>query len=378
MSTELRELQISAFRGLRDLRLEDLGRVNLLVGGNNSGKTSILEAIMLFARPAEARAWMDSSAGRETRISSKILAASLRWLFPVSRQASEDTDVRPVGHLVISGAGRFPMRQLRASYSGLLVLPEPEGKLDLEAMSTIDEALRRVDTVDLHLEWERSAGELATADGELSFGAEGFRRTEALREAPALPVEMISPHIHRTSFAPVRAVSAAVTGSYKPQVVELLQSIDPDITDIDIVQDGPLNPQIFLQHYRTGPTPLSVFGDGVRRAVVLAALIPRAKDGVLLIDELESALHVSVLKPVLTMLRRAVNDFGVQVFATTHSLEAVDAFLNTAESLENETPGSQEDVVLYQLDLEEGERRVKRFGADQLGRLRFERGLDIR
>ena len=38
-------IQISGYRGLDSFRLEGLGRINLLVGTNNSGKTSILECI---------------------------------------------------------------------------------------------------------------------------------------------------------------------------------------------------------------------------------------------------------------------------------------------------------------------------------------------
>src|ERR1017187_3457775 len=57
MMFALDRLTIGKFRGLRDLPLDDLGRVNLLVGPNNSGKTSILEAIWIFCRPLDPRVW---------------------------------------------------------------------------------------------------------------------------------------------------------------------------------------------------------------------------------------------------------------------------------------------------------------------------------
>ena len=40
----LDNVTIDGFRGLRDLRLDDLGLINVLVGPNNCGKTSVLEA----------------------------------------------------------------------------------------------------------------------------------------------------------------------------------------------------------------------------------------------------------------------------------------------------------------------------------------------
>ena len=40
-------LHIEGYRGFDKFEMTDLGRVNLLVGTNNSGKTSVLEAIYL-------------------------------------------------------------------------------------------------------------------------------------------------------------------------------------------------------------------------------------------------------------------------------------------------------------------------------------------
>ena len=39
------KIHIKAYRGLKDIALDELGRVNIIVGENNTGKTSILEAI---------------------------------------------------------------------------------------------------------------------------------------------------------------------------------------------------------------------------------------------------------------------------------------------------------------------------------------------
>ena len=50
-------LSIGAFRRLHSLSLEDCGPVNLLVGGNNSGKTSVLEALLLICNPFVLRQW---------------------------------------------------------------------------------------------------------------------------------------------------------------------------------------------------------------------------------------------------------------------------------------------------------------------------------
>lgn len=46
----LDSLEIRNFRGFNHLQIERLARVNLIVGKNNVGKSSLLEAIELYAR----------------------------------------------------------------------------------------------------------------------------------------------------------------------------------------------------------------------------------------------------------------------------------------------------------------------------------------
>src|ERR1035441_1943948 len=44
----LSSVNIQGYRGLNRFEMSDLGRINLLVGTNNGGKTSVLEAIYLL------------------------------------------------------------------------------------------------------------------------------------------------------------------------------------------------------------------------------------------------------------------------------------------------------------------------------------------
>ena len=51
------EFTIHHFRGMREAKFETLGQINLLIGGNNSGKTSVLEALSVFCDPLNPREW---------------------------------------------------------------------------------------------------------------------------------------------------------------------------------------------------------------------------------------------------------------------------------------------------------------------------------
>jgi AAA15 family ATPase/GTPase len=92
----------------------------------------------------------------------------------------------------------------------------------------------------------------------------------------------------------------------------------------------------------------------------------------LLIDELETAIHISILGKVFRWMVEACEVNNVQLFATTHSLEAIDALLAA-----DATP-AREDIVAYRLEPTGQTVTVRRYGEDLLRRLRIERGVEVR
>jgi hypothetical protein len=195
-------------------------------------------------------------------------------------------------------------------------------------------------------------------------------------DEPALDLALISPHTHRTTQDTSWYYSEAIKRERLDQnlrqaFVEVMQRIDPGVLDLDLVETGQTTSTIMVKHRLTGRTPIAAFGDGLRRALLIATTIPAVPNGVVLIDELESSLHVSVLDSVLQVLKWAAEQYNVQVFATTHSLEAVDAVCrNFGESIDR--------IVAFRLKQAETGISVKRLTGEFIERIRFERGLDIR
>jgi AAA15 family ATPase/GTPase len=111
-----------------------------------------------------------------------------------------------------------------------------------------------------------------------------------------------------------------------------------------------------------------VFGDGFKRTLVMVLSLLTITDGVLLIDEIETSIHISALSRVFSWLINTCNQRRIQLFVTTHSLEAVDAMLQSEKSIEN--------VVAFRLN--SPREKPQRFSGDLLHRLRWERGLDVR
>jgi AAA15 family ATPase/GTPase len=83
MTKSLENITIHQFRGPRELELKNLRQINLLVGINNSGKTSVLEALSIYCHPLDLKVWLNTARQREQeyRVSRTPYLDSLQWLF---------------------------------------------------------------------------------------------------------------------------------------------------------------------------------------------------------------------------------------------------------------------------------------------------------
>ena len=108
----------------------------------------------------------------------------------------------------------------------------------------------------------------------------------------------------------------------------------------------------------------------MRRVFTLATAIPRVRNGFLLIDELETSIHVEALERTFGWLVKACIDNNVQLLATTHSLEALDATKDVSRNVDN--------FVVYRLQQEESKTIAKRFDKAKVLQLREELGQELR
>nr|WP_287527629.1 AAA family ATPase [Okeania sp. SIO2C2] len=184
-----------------------------------------------------------------------------------------------------------------------------------------------------------------------------------------LSVNMITSISHK--IEPLSKLFTQTTfQGFKQEVVELISMIDSDIIDLEILDPTGKNSRLYVIHKTLGITPLSAFGDGVRRLLFIALNVAKLKDGILLIDELETAIHTEALVPSFSWLVKWCRKMNIQLFATTHSLETVDAMLDASESTN--------DLVLYRLYQKDMQTKTVRIDQPKLGRVRENLGLEVR
>ncbi|MEM9453049.1 MAG: AAA family ATPase [Myxococcota bacterium] len=384
---------IGAFRGLRSVELSGCGRVNILVGGNNSGKTSILEALLILANPFSLEQWRGVIELRTAwplvdrrfgRVGTNRLD-SISWLFP-------HIDGEPAA---IELAVGDPPNGLIATVER--IIGEPPDRPIVESDEVMEASFARRNTHEDEgseepleqsgLIIEVSLGKMTTQSHSFDAIDDSFRmvlwekgalaRGQAKSAWPSIPVAFATPISHRSDGYLAAHVSKILRKDRKPRALEILRRLDSRVMDLIIVtpEDSESRsviprrgsaPTLHVEFEGTGLVPVHALGDGVRRALHFAILLADLdQGGLLLIDEIESAMHISVLSHVFGWLSKECLERGVQLFATTHSLEAVDSMLSA-------TP--DEELTVYRLR----DGKTRRFSGEILRVSRTELGQELR
>lgn len=111
-------------------------------------------------------------------------------------------------------------------------------------------------------------------------------------------------------------------------------------------------------------------GDGINRLFGMTLALVNTKDGLLLVDEVENGLHYSILPDVWRLIFQTARRLNVQVFATTHSWDCIEAFQRAAED-------SPEDGVLVRLQNQDGDVTATVFDERRLAVVTRE-GIEVR
>ncbi len=390
----LDEFTIHQFRGVHNLRLAGLGQINLLVGDNNSGKTSVLEALSLYADPLNWRRWSSIASMRETgTLSSPSMTEKLIWLFPGGNEPIDD-GASPNTKIILSSSGSFPVNGVSADYENFSEIVQSEfAQLSLLRIAegesgSLEEREREMEAIKIHV-----TARIPNEVFEETFAFPVNKRFISVRSSRAstfLPSQLIHPASHRLATTTSQLWSDVINAETKIEAIKLLRSFDRDIEDVDIIVSHGDRPTISVKHRKLKRAPLSTFGDGLRRIFTLATAIPGARKGLLLVDELEMAIHTGALRQTIDWLVNASIQNNIQLFCTTHSLETVDTVLDVAQKgvviAPNDAPASSfaqgtkegANLVIYRLRKDEDNVTITRFDKESATRLREELGLEIR
>ncbi|MCR4317920.1 MAG: AAA family ATPase [Planctomycetes bacterium] len=321
MKPRISSLTVEGYRCLRKLKIEGLGRVNLITGGNNSGKTSVLDALLLLASNGSSGLYNNI---RQILNNREEDGGNVKEF----EQLSDDELFSKVSGLFTGYPGlTYNLTPIRISARGSET--ERELKLAVKLMrgNEIDPGVPGIEfmieneytTVPVNGILRQPVGDRGPAFIQLSDGPPGFK-------CIYIPPGGFS----RTGLLGALWDNIQIQGD-DSLVIDALKSIAHDISRVFFITDDKRGRIAFVKSDRyIKAVPLKSFGDGLNRLFGIALSLVNAKGGFLLIDEFENGLHYSVQYDIWRMIFETAKRLNVQVFATTHSLDAVESFQQAA------------------------------------------------
>lgn len=326
---QLTDFGIKNFRCFSDLKIQRLGNVNLVVGRNNAGKSAFLEAMHLYAR------------GGDPSLMIKLVQHRYEYDFAVAEEQNA---------------------------SGFFAFLFPGFDMDSDTSIELGPLDRPESAVTIRPGWFRYEDD-----------ADGGRRVVPLRHPeieaePALVIsnwseEMVIPLNREASFYrrfSMRPIQERLSVVYVPSggldlhyagklwdrialtnleddVMSSLRLVLPTAQGLSLVgvqsrvSGRYSGERIFAVRVSDfdKPVPLTSMGEGAQRILSLALALLSAQNGLLLIDEIENGVHYSAQPQLWRFVFDVARKSNVQVFATTHSWDCVEAFGTVATDCRN-------------------------------------------
>jgi AAA15 family ATPase/GTPase len=363
----LDSLRIQNYKALQCLDIGKLGRLNLVIGKNNSGKSTVLESIRILA-----------AQGNPSLIDEIIISHDDE----IIAQSKQDF-VGEDNERISIYEGLFTDRVFPVDGSPIFI-----GSCDKRKYIEI----RRVFFEDEITETKDNSGGITTSRTRKIFN----RLDETINHNLDQTIQIISPeykdrplYLDRfnmdfyrrrnnfpnstgtipVSFIPTQFLSmdlladlwdTTVLTDYFINVKKFLKLISDNLEDIAFIK---VKRSRYKDIERTGitklknhvnPIPLNSMGDGVLRILQLVLGIYPATGGILLIDEFENGLHFSIQERLWELIFELAKSLDIQVFATTHSWDCIEAFTHAAEITQDNAMlikisqggGESEDTVI--------------------------------
>jgi energy-coupling factor transporter ATP-binding protein EcfA2 len=295
----IESLSIKSFRGIQDVRLDPLRRVNLIVGGNDSGKTSILEALTLLL------------GDREEVLE---LPVTFRDQMSVDRPQGNTDEFENFWLWLFKDRDRLKAFSISAS--------EGSGsKVSLVQLESSEPTRLRL------YRNEVGRGQHPLIDFESNavkvFGVGKIRNLNL----SIMPTGSVAPYVVAERYNQI-----ALAAGGEARLESLMRQVNPDVKRLRYAKlPNTKSPLIFVDLGLSRAIPAPQMGQAFNRLLHIYTEILSTNTDILLVDEIENGIFTSNLVPIWKGLLAICEEEDVQIFATTHSLECVRAALAASD-----------------------------------------------
>ncbi len=364
----IKALNIESYRGLKQLKLENFTGVNIFTGENNCGKTSVLELLYTAFAPTCLDMWLEN-----TRVPYDETGAN----FYVCEEGKMS--------FYTGFASLFDSENAEKPNLKFSLTDAKDKEHIVEATCKIE--LEKVPKRHMkNLTFQRIKGDSIVSNClNLTFCYEKEKKSYKIYECQdaldlwkvvqndknhaviCKPVFFLSSTGHTKNFD---FLTNIITDSeFFPELLEILKEFDKDVLNIVKTEEGFM---ILTKKFKKA-VPLNIYGDGMKKTIMLIAAVVFAKGGILLVDEFETAIHTSVMTKIYAWILKSCKKLGVQLFLTTHSKEALEKLLEL-----DADPKLAGEITVYTIQKKNDKQIARRLNAAKALEVCENFGLELR
>ncbi len=309
------DVLIRNFKCFKSLTVPELGRITLISGRNNVGKTALLEALFLFLDHRN----LNMALSQYSRRGVESISGSFEAIWkPMFRNRDPDKEI------LISLAINGSQKQVKFKLNREFVPPTPTTVQTEERQISTDEEHT---TLAVDVEFSGKSNEQYILHNFLDPNTN--RLTTVSKTSPSnisLPsASFLASKKHNPTNEIARQFSNLAQQDRENEAVDFLKIIEPRLENLKIITEG-TNSSVHGKLKGESSTRLINFmGEGMEKLLSLIVAIAHSPNRIIFLDEVENGLHYSILPKVWEALGKALRKYNCQLITTTHNYECLQA-----------------------------------------------------
>ncbi|HBD96335.1 MAG TPA: hypothetical protein DC057_19350 [Spirochaetia bacterium] len=329
-------ISIENYRSIKKLLINDLRKVNLIVGKNNSGKTSILESFFLLSGVSNPQLVINIHKFRDLILTDD---EDFSYIF-------NNLDFSNIINISANFNSVDRVLKISPIFSDISDNIKNENKSNNELLkdklpsSTSFE--KKVNGILLESQYNNKPKQIS------KYSISEKKAVVNIKKEYVIPGSFLTPQSILVNI--LSRIDKLMISKDLPDLINELKKVDSKIEDIRLG----INNMIYIDIGINKLIPINIIGDGILHLISILITIKNLRNGILLIDEIDNGLHYTSLKILWNAIFDACERYNVQLIASTHSYECIEIFTNAYQYLET----NEDNIRLFRIEKNNEEHKV--------------------